>query len=230
MKRISEGLAALAVGNALAGCQTAVDAPDDMPLPPEAVAATALLRSIFISWTGLVGADVQSYQVWRSDFPDAEFRLLGEVGASARDFNDTGVSLALNPSYKVATRNRRGTLSAFSSATVRVQTGVRVAASQLPDVGKTVYVNQFGEPQIEPQLAFISIERLSMTDFLALELICTHAGCGGMNLTNQIWTCRCHGSQFGAQGQLLRGPAQAPLTVLSALLNAARELTIRTRS
>jgi cytochrome b6-f complex iron-sulfur subunit len=49
--------------------------------------------------------------------------------------------------------------------------------------------------------------------FTALSLVCPHLGCTVENRESGF-ACPCHGSRFGADGQLLRGPATKPLTPL----------------
>ncbi|MGE4181438.1 MAG: ubiquinol-cytochrome c reductase iron-sulfur subunit [Limisphaerales bacterium] len=64
--------------------------------------------------------------------------------------------------------------------------------------------------QVSPMLPFIVAKDDS--DFFAMTAECTHAGCliPAFNAT-KLSTCPCHGSRFGHDGRVVRGPANAPL-------------------
>ncbi len=48
--------------------------------------------------------------------------------------------------------------------------------------------------------------------FEAFVARCTHAGCKLASVTDGELDCPCHGSRFGLNGTVLRGPAVTPLT------------------
>ena len=90
------------------------------------------------------------------------------------------------------------------------------------DISKLVADGQFLiDTNVTPDGTPILVVRQSATTYSALSMLCTHAGCqmdapkGG-----QIF-CACHGSTFDMKGQVLRGPAQTPLTSYGVSLNAA---------
>lgn len=47
--------------------------------------------------------------------------------------------------------------------------------------------------------------------FKGFVALCTHAGCALSTVKGDAALCPCHGSTFGLDGQVLRGPAFAPL-------------------
>jgi len=57
-------------------------------------------------------------------------------------------------------------------------------------------------------------ERLAVikdnTGFYALSLVCTHLGCT-VTVSENSFSCPCHGSLFNRQGKVDRGPASEPL-------------------
>ena len=52
------------------------------------------------------------------------------------------------------------------------------------------------------------------SDFLAFDLTCTHLGCT-VKATEQGFSCPCHGSRFGREGAVLKGPAPRALKRLA---------------
>lgn len=50
---------------------------------------------------------------------------------------------------------------------------------------------------------------------------CTHAGCTLPSVADGRLDCPCHGSQFGLDGAVLRGPALAPLAPVAVKVRGA---------
>jgi len=57
--------------------------------------------------------------------------------------------------------------------------------------------------------------------FEAFVARCTHAGCKLPAVTDGMLNCPCHGSQFGLNGQVLRGPAVTPLKPVAVKVQGA---------
>ena len=63
----------------------------------------------------------------------------------------------------------------------------------------------------------------------AMTLTCTHAGCDiGQHgtVSPQGLVCGCHGSEFDANGNVVRGPATQPLDHFAVTVDATGNLTI----
>jgi len=46
---------------------------------------------------------------------------------------------------------------------------------------------------------------------------CTHLGCTvGWDTQRKIWACPCHGSEYGIDGHVIKGPAKKPLAKIEA--------------
>ena len=46
--------------------------------------------------------------------------------------------------------------------------------------------------------------------YSAVKMLCTHKGCG-LDVSGDVLLCGCHGSEFSAAGQVLKGPAKSNL-------------------
>jgi cytochrome b6-f complex iron-sulfur subunit len=61
--------------------------------------------------------------------------------------------------------------------------------------------------------------------YKALGLVCPHLGCS-VNVTDDGFTCPCHGSRFHSDGSLRNGPASHPLTNMNMEVNEAGHLIL----
>lgn len=65
----------------------------------------------------------------------------------------------------------------------------------------------------------ILVMRVSDTEVAAVSAVCTHAGCiVDFDQQAKLVNCPCHGSQFGEDGHVIRGPARTPLRSYTATL------------
>jgi Rieske Fe-S protein len=86
-------------------------------------------------------------------------------------------------------------------------TGCGPAADNCPDAGTVVTASEVAiGGTVRPQGAAYVIARDS-AGFYAYSNVCTHQGCTVPCPTAGISTCPCHGAQFDANGNNVRGPS-----------------------
>ncbi len=56
--------------------------------------------------------------------------------------------------------------------------------------------------------------------------ICTHRGCRLNEAPDGHFACKCHGSEFSSQGQVIEGPATKDLPILPFAVNPAGNLVV----
>jgi len=69
-----------------------------------------------------------------------------------------------------------------------------------------------GAALVQSPSALVLVARTAQGSFTALSPVCTHQACTITGYANQTFVCPCHGSQFSSTGQVISGPAFAPLT------------------
>ncbi len=88
-----------------------------------------------------------------------------------------------------------------------------------------------GMPQSLPPLpAAIERARIYLRQdsggYFALDNVCTHLGCLVRSQPSGEFACRCHGSRFTAEGQVITGPATKPLPYLELHWDAAGQIVV----
>jgi Rieske Fe-S protein len=99
-----------------------------------------------------------------------------------------------------------GTLAKHSAETAKHLVGDRLRRASAEDLkpGEGAVVGD----GLEQRAAYRS-EDGTLTELSAR---CTHLGCiVGWNPVASTWDCPCHGSRFGTDGEVITGPAVAPL-------------------
>ena len=106
-------------------------------------------------------------------------------------------------------------------------------AGGVPSGKLTITVSQFPGLATVGALVQVDLERAVVRThatppaFDALSLICTHQGCDAAVSSPNLIECPCHGSQFGNDGHVIRGPAQLPLAhIITSYNTQTDELTI----
>jgi cytochrome b6-f complex iron-sulfur subunit len=91
------------------------------------------------------------------------------------------------------------------------------ASSPLATVGNAALVQYSG--------GSLLVACTAQSTFTALAAVCTHQGCTINGYSNQVYTCPCHGSQFGVNGNVVSGPAATALRTFQTQF-ANNQLTI----
>lgn len=81
--------------------------------------------------------------------------------------------------------------------------------------------------------ALVTLDRVVLArdargEVVAMDRRCTHLGClVGPSDDGAILVCPCHASAFTAEGEVLRGPATAPLRKLETTVDASGKVWVR---
>lgn len=65
------------------------------------------------------------------------------------------------------------------------------------------------------------VRMISADEFTALSMRCMHRGCQ-VEPMDERFVCPCHGSEYGADGRVLKGPTERPLLEYRVTANATR--------
>jgi Rieske Fe-S protein len=100
---------------------------------------------------------------------------------------------------------------------------VRLAVRNYPSLDRPG-----GSLKIRPDGSDRVLYVLRMDDgaFTVVSPICKHRGCT-VDVEGAALVCPCHGSMYGRDGRVLRGPTQAPLDRFPATLTTHGELIIQ---
>ena len=90
---------------------------------------------------------------------------------------------------------------ASSRRTPRIPTGIPVAAAEVPVGGGTVFIKDT-----------IVVTQPAEGEFQAFSSTCPHDKCDVGDVRDGEIICFCHGSRFGLDGSLQRGPARKGLS------------------
>ncbi len=98
-----------------------------------------------------------------------------------------------------------------------------VEVAELDDFENGVYVTE--TPDGDPLMLLLveSEEEEEDPAVYGLSAVCTHAGCRSqrnwrIEIEDEVVVCTCHGSRFNFEGEVVRGPANTPLTAFEVKL------------
>lgn len=108
-------------------------------------------------------------------------------------------------------------LAACSSQTTQSESAPQKSGFQ--SVGTIAELDKTGELLNEksPVGSVLVVRTASANNLVAVNPTCTHAGCTVKWLGSpKKFSCPCHGSEFGTDGKVLKGPAGEPLKTYAA--------------
>jgi Rieske Fe-S protein len=113
-----------------------------------------------------------------------------------------------------------GVLAACDSTIARLRGARLVPIARVDQVPRgSAYRTMHGD---DP-LILVNVDG-RVTTYLA---VCTHEGCPlGWNAQQHLIRCPCHGSAFDTAGNVVNGPARAPLTTLETITERGRVLLV----
>lgn len=95
-----------------------------------------------------------------------------------------------------------GAFLRFLMPTVKSQDSLlNIPLNEIPEDGALLFRDE----------RVVIVKRNNNIDVFSLK--CTHLGCT-LNATGNGFSCPCHGSQYDADGNVLKGPADRPMTRL----------------
>jgi len=128
----------------------------------------------------------------------------------------TGYAVTVDPQSKDVVVDLRAAITPGARpafAAVDADGKLRVTVADHPELGVVGgSVTGFGPGLSHP----VSVVRFSDTEWRAFDATCTHQECEVDHVpAARLCACPCHGSEFDESGQVLRGPAAAPLAKLT---------------
>ncbi len=114
--------------------------------------------------------------------------------------------------------NSSSTGPSSSSALPTIQGSVSNRTVTIPLDATSPLAKVGGAALITTSLGPLLADHPDAATYTILSAICTHQGCtvNGYDTTNHNFVCPCHGSRYSLTGQVVQGPAPAPLTQYAA--------------
>lgn len=129
----------------------------------------------------------------------------GDTDTNADTAIDTDTTADSDTAFDTDTPPDTGTVPTCTPSTTTTQIVLCIA-----DYPQLAAAN--GSVALTTSRGHLIVVRVDTTMVIAVSNVCTHAGCSVIwrSSTDTLY-CPCHGSEFGEDGAVLRGPAGRPL-------------------